>query len=137
MQTCQVCRQSTTCQSQCSTLYAINSALSPAWVVYRLYGLTALNAIFVLLFPEYTRASVMWCIAESRLNKSYTMELHCFFDTSCANVAATSIGNTSVASAKTLTDSAPARILPQDTASSGCAPESDPSNSCPVLMNTE
>ena len=34
----------------------------------------------------------------------------------------------------TLTDSAPARILPQETASSGLAPESEPSNSCPVFL---
>lgn len=34
----------------------------------------------------------------------------------------------------TLTDSALARILPQETASSGLAPESEPSNSCPVFL---
>lgn len=67
-----------------------------------------------------------------------------------AKVAATSIGNTNVASAKTceeplrtvfdlseifltLTASAPARIFPHETASSGRAPESEPSNSCPVF----
>lgn len=33
----------------------------------------------------------------------------------------------------TLTASAPARILPHETASSGRAPESEPSNSCPVF----
>jgi len=37
----------------------------------------------------------------------------------------------------TLTVSAPARIFPHDTASSGRAPESDPSNSWPVLIYTE
>lgn len=68
-------------------------------------------------------------------------------------MAATNIGNTKVASAKTcigedrqgyrmikeelptLTDSAAGRILPQETASSGLAPESEPSNSCPVFSN--
>lgn len=61
-----------------------------------------------------------------------------YFFAQCAfpNVAATTRGNTKVASAYTLTDSAPARILPHETASSGLAPESDPSNSCPVLMYT-
>ena len=38
---------------------------------------------------------------------------------------------------RTFTDSASLRILPQDTASSGRAPESEPSNSCAVLINTE
>jgi hypothetical protein len=35
----------------------------------------------------------------------------------------------------TFTDSAPARILPHETASSGRAPESEPSNSWPVFWN--
>lgn len=51
-----------------------------------------------------------------------------------ANVAATMSGHTTVTSAYTLTDLASALILPHDTASSGRAPASDPSNSCPVLM---
>ncbi len=37
----------------------------------------------------------------------------------------------------TLTGVASARILPQDTASSGHAPESEPLNSCPVFTKTE
>lgn len=36
----------------------------------------------------------------------------------------------------TLTDSEPARIFPHDIASSGRAPESDPSNSCPVFYDS-
>mmetsp|Transcript_11586 Transcript_11586/g.37039 ORF Transcript_11586/g.37039 Transcript_11586/m.37039 type:complete len:206 (-) Transcript_11586:669-1286(-) len=56
--------------------------------------------------------------------------------TSLAKVAATSSGNTSVASAYTLTGRAPSRILPQDTASSGRAPASEPSNSWAVLTKT-
>ena len=37
------------------------------------------------------------------------------------------------ATMQTLTDSDPARIFPQEIASSGRAPESEPSNSCPVF----
>jgi hypothetical protein len=51
-----------------------------------------------------------------------------------AKVAATIIGNTTVASAYTLTLSAFALILPQLTASSGLAPASLPSNSWAVFM---
>jgi len=40
-------------------------------------------------------------IAKSCISNSYTIKLYYFFNTSCANVAATSIGNTNVASAKT------------------------------------
>lgn len=50
------------------------------------------------------------------------------------NVPATTNGKTIVASAYTLTLSPSILIFPQLTASSGRAPESDPSNSCPVLM---
>jgi hypothetical protein len=51
-----------------------------------------------------------------------------------ANVAATISGNTTVASAYTLTLSPSSLILPQLTASSGRAPASLPSNSWAVLM---
>jgi len=44
------------------------------------------------------------------------------------------IGNTVVASQKTLTGCAVKRILPQETASSGEAPASLPSNSLAVLI---
>ena len=37
----------------------------------------------------------------------------------------------------TFTASAPARIFPHEIASSGRAPESDPSNSCPVFCDEE
>ena len=47
------------------------------------------------------------------------------------------IGNTRVASAYTFTGLASARIFPHDTASSGRAPASEPSYSCPVLIYTE
>ena len=50
------------------------------------------------------------------------------------HVPATTSGKTSVASAYTFTLSPSIRILPHETASSGRAPESDPSNSWPVLM---
>lgn len=50
-----------------------------------------------------------------------------------AKVSATKSGKTSVASAQTLTGRASLRIFPQETASSGEAPESLPSNSEPVL----
>lgn len=53
---------------------------------------------------------------------------------SLAKVAATTKGNTKVASAYTLTCLAPALILPQEIASSGRAPASEPSNSWPVLI---
>ena len=53
-----------------------------------------------------------------------------------AKVCETSKGNRMVASPETFTGRASARILPQETASSGCAPESLPSNSCAVFMNT-
>lgn len=53
---------------------------------------------------------------------------------SLANVAATINGRTKLTSAYTLTDLASALIFPQLIASSGLAPASDPSNSCPVFM---
>lgn len=51
-----------------------------------------------------------------------------------AKVAATTSGNTTVASAYTFTLSPSVLIFPQLTASSGLAPASLPSNSCAVLM---
>ena len=54
-----------------------------------------------------------------------------------ANVCATRSGMMNVASAVTLTGVASNRILPHETASSGLAPESEPSKSCAVLTKTE
>ena len=117
---------------------------------------------------------VLICVMQDRAKSKCQAELDRALASSSAqcafpNVAATISGKTSVASAYTFYDdqqrltticmpftftlSAPARILPQETASSGRAPESEPSNcqthvrsihdwsatgmtSCPVLMYT-
>lgn len=54
-----------------------------------------------------------------------------------ANVSATMSGKIRLASQETLTDFDPALIFPHETASSGLAPASLPSNSWPVFMYTE
>lgn len=52
------------------------------------------------------------------------------FGPSLAKVCDTMSGNTRVASAQTLTGFASILIFPHEIASSGLAPESEPSNSC-------
>jgi hypothetical protein len=92
--------------------------------------------VTVCLKVENGRAATPTVEEVNCLDRSHLKQKKRFLFHETAKVWATSNGKTMVASAKTFTGSAVKRIFPHETASSGRAPLSLPSNSCPVFMYT-